>query len=214
MTALNRILIVTAALACAAAGTSRPAGAQPAAQPAAPVARGFSAGAAQAGAAYAAFAQGQTLTSGGQTYVVLPEARAIAADPGREPAGLDVVERKGRFVVYREPRGPMQHARPMLAEDASGGTAVVTHAVVLNRRTGRSGVVLGSIAVKLSDMSQAAALAAEHGLTLTSRFDHLGVAFLTAAPGQDIAAATAALRADWRVASADPEILETPRTPK
>jgi hypothetical protein len=74
--------------------------------------------------------------------------------------------------------------------------------------------VLGSIAVKLSDMSQAAALAAEHGLTLTSRFDHLGVAFLTAAPGQDIAAATVALRADWRVASADPEILETPRTPK
>jgi len=213
MTPRSRLLLLAAALAGVAA--SSPAQSQPAMpRPAPPMGQGFAAGGTKASAAYAALSQGQTLTSGGQTYVLLPQVRALPADPGGEPAGLDVVERKGRFVVYREPRGAMQLAQPMLAQDTRGGATVVTHAVVLNRRTGRAGVVLGTIAVKLPDLGQAAALAAAHGLTLSSQFDHLGLAFFTAAPGQDIAAATAALRADARVASADPEILETVRTPK
>ena len=162
-------------------------------------------------AQYAAMPRGQSFTSRGETYVVLPGVRALAAGPAGQPAGLDVIERKGRFVLYREARAEMQHDQPMLAQEPGAGA--VTHAVVLNSRTGRAGVVLGTILVKLLDMNQAPALAADYGLTLSSRFDHLGVAFYTVAPGQDIAAAAALLRSDIRVASADPEILETPRVP-
>ena len=208
-----RILLPLAALAFFAAGVSSPAGAQQAVKPQGSPGGFLSAApAAKLQAEYAAMARGQSFTSRGETYVVLPGVRALAAGPAGQPAGLDVIERKGRFVLYREARAEMQHDQPMLAADPSGARAV-THAVVLNTRTGRAGVVLGTILVKLKDMNQGPALAADYGLTLSSRFDHLGVAFYTVAPSQDIAAAAALLRSDIRVASADPEILETPRVP-
>ncbi len=169
-------------------------------------------------AEYATLPQGDSITSGGQTYVVLPDVRAVPANPGEEPAGLTVLERKGRFVVYKETRPQLKSPSALSAQDAGFGSGLagqplLSHAVVLNQRTGRVGVVIGTILVKLADMSQAEAIGAAQGLTVSSRFDHLNLAFYTAAPGQDLAAATAALRADPRVTSADPEILENVRKP-
>ena len=206
------ILAVAASLALVAACASTKADAQQHALTPAP--GGFMAGAAKPKADYAALPQGDALTSGGESYVVLSDVRAVPSDPGQEPAGLTVLERKGRFLVYRETRPALKSASAMTVQDAGlTGQPLLTHAVVLNPRTGNLGVVLGTLIVKLADMSQADALAAAHGLTLSSRFDHLGLAFYTAAPGRDLAAATAALRADMRVTSADPEILEHVRVP-
>jgi hypothetical protein len=202
-------LLVAGSLALVAACASTPAGAQ---QPLRP--SGFLAGAAKPKADYAALPQGDAITSGGESYVVLSDVRAVPSDPGQEPAGLNVLERKGRFVVYRETRPHLKSPSAMTVQDAGlTGQPLLTHAVVLNPRTGNLGVVIGTLIVKLADMTQAEAIGAAHGLTLSSRFDHLNLAFYTAGPGQDIAAAAAALRADARVTSADPEILEHVRAP-
>ena len=169
----------------------------------------------QTKADYGVLPRGNTITSGGRTYVVLPDVRAVPSDPGQEPARLQVMERKGRFLLYRESRPQMRSSAAATVQDATlTGQPLLSHAVVLNPRTGRAGVVLGTIMVKLADMSQADAVSAAHRLTLSSRFDHLGLAIYTAGPGQDIASATAALRADARVTAADPEILENARMPK
>jgi Open reading frame 2 N-terminal domain len=175
---------------------------------------GFLAGKATRTADYSSFAQGTQISSKGQTYVLLPGVRAVAADPESEPAGLDVVERKGHFVLYRENGPAAQSARAMTLQSSTGtGTPITSQSVVLNPRTGKAGVVLGTIAVKLADMTQAGAIAESNGLTVDSQFARLNLVFFKVAPGQDIVAATAALRADPRVTSADPEILENPKVP-
>jgi hypothetical protein len=177
-------------------------------------------------ATYAALPQGSAFTSRGERFAVLPDVRALPA--GRAlPQDREVLERKGRFVLYREARESMKHRRPMMVPDAASDTSgpaeaatdaaatpVMTYAVALNQRTGRSGVVLGTIAVKLADFAQTEAVASTHRLTVEGRFDALGVAYLRVAPGEDIAAVTEALRADTRVVSADPEILEAARIPQ
>jgi len=207
------ILLLAAGLAVSAACLSGPTSAQERLTPVGgkvPVA-----GAASLRAEYAALPAGDTLTSKGETYVALPDVRAMPSSTGAAPAGLAVIERKGRFLVYKETRPGMKSLRIATARDESAGPLQVsTYAVVRNSRTGGAGIVLGTIVVKPRDMTQADALAAATGLTLTARYDHLGIVFYKAAPNQDIAAATAALRADARVISADPEILEHPHEPK
>jgi hypothetical protein len=162
----------------------------------------------------AALATGPQVTVREETYAVLTGVRAVAARQAEAPAqalarvglaGSQSVGRKGGFVLYRDAGPAAQRATPALAALPAAGAS---HPVLLNKRTGQVAVVLGSVGVKLKSMADADAVAAAHGLTLTHRFDHLSTAFYSAAAGQDLLAALAALRADPRVAQADLDLLE------
>ncbi|MFI5399858.1 MAG: hypothetical protein ACHQZQ_02240 [SAR324 cluster bacterium] len=163
---------------------------------------------------YASMAQGDSFTSShGVTFVVLPELRAVE----RPPAGAltqQVVERKGAFQIYRQAALGSQSKRLAVATESMGEQSLTTYAVVLNRRTGGLGIVLGRIVVTLADIAQSDAVAAAYGLTVATRYDENKIVIYGTAPGQDLGALTDALRADARVLSADPEILEYLRTPK
>lgn len=163
---------------------------------------------------YASMAQGDSFTSThGVTFVVLPELRAVESAPAgalTEP----VLERKGSFQIYRRSGLHAHSERLAVATESIGQHTLTTHAVVLNRRTGGLGIVLGRMVVSLADIAQSDAVAAAYGLTVATRYDENGIVIYRSAPGQDLGALTQALRADSRVLSADPEILQYLRTPK
>jgi Open reading frame 2 N-terminal domain len=164
---------------------------------------------------YSTFPQGDALSINGQAYTVLTDVRAFPASSGQQPSG-QVLELKGPYILYRESRPALQSTSARTAVEGStqpSGQPLLTHAVVLNARTGKVAIVMGTIIVKMTDLSQAGAVAASYGLALAGTFDALGLAYYTVAPGADIAAATTELRTDGRVTSADPEILEHVRVP-
>jgi Open reading frame 2 N-terminal domain len=161
-------------------------------------------------------ARGKDLMGSRDRYRQLPQVSAIAlANPSETPAqavaragdqGAPVLETKGRLVLYRSAQ-----TRP--ASIGSSGKASV-YPTVLNTRTGTLGVLTGTLIVKPKNMSDADAIAASYGLAKSKAYPQLQAVFYSAKAGVDIADVSAALRADPRVESAYPEIVERVRVPK
>jgi hypothetical protein len=161
---------------------------------------------------YSGYAKGAAFTSRGESYVVLPELRAVQAASLTEATpdvlsrvgipGAPVLERKGVHVLVRQPAPGLQHAA--LAALPGG----VSRPVVLNTRTNQLGIVLGTLIVKLRNPADSDALGEAHGVTIVARFDHLATTVYAVRAGADVAAAARALQADPRVEAADVEVLE------
>jgi hypothetical protein len=128
-------------------------------------------------------------------------------------AGLAVLESRGPFTVYREP-GPAARARAVREEAVVAGRLVITHAAVVNLRTGGVGILTGSVIVRPRSMADAEAIAGAAGLTIKSRAAALGWFVAEPPPGRDPISAAAGLGADLRVLSATPEVLEHFRVPR
>jgi preprotein translocase subunit YajC len=148
--------------------------------------------------------RGKEITAaGGQLYRHLPEVKAVE---GKAGAAGEVIETKGRLVLYRG------SATDSVALERAGKSMV--YPTVVNTRTGALGVLTGVLVVKPKNMSDAEAIASSNGLQVSKAFPHLQTVFYKAKPGEDIADLSAALQADPRVESAYPEIIERVRTPK
>jgi hypothetical protein len=161
---------------------------------------------------YAGFAKGAAFTSRGESYVVLPEVRAVQAASLSEATadalsrvgipGTTVLERRGVHVLVRQAASGLRQAS--LAALPGG----VSLPVVLNTRSNQLGVVPGTLIVKLRNPADSDALGTAQGLDLVARFDHLSLAIYAVRAGADVAAAARELQADPRVEAADVEVLE------
>ncbi len=157
-----------------------------------------------------ALPQGAPFRSRGQQYRIVGGVRAVARESGEADADAlaragaaagDAVESKGHYLVFRQGA-----AAPLPAQARS--RQADTLPVAVNARTGNLGVVLGTIAARLRKPSDAAAIAADHGLELVAAAPPISMAFYRPPPGQDVQAAAAALARDARVASAELEVKE------
>ena len=156
--------------------------------------------------------RGASFRSAGQSYQMAGNVRALPAaakapEQVLQAAGLstaEVLERKGAFLLVREPGALSQAVQATPAGSDS-------HPVAINARTGGLGVVTGLITVRLRSVVSAVPLAADHGLTLHSTATGIRAAFYRVPPNQDIVAAAAALTKDRRVRSAEIEVQETVR---
>jgi hypothetical protein len=159
----------------------------------------------------ASLPQGAEFRSDGQTYRPVVGLRAELRGAGRvlprqgSPEGPAevVVEEKGPYVIYRDAAVVSAAGKSLV-----GGPRVTKGSVVVNVRTGQLGIADGVITAKLSSVEGAGALAAANGLTVEYVAGHIGYAFFTAPPGQDLAAAAAALTKDPRVKSAHANVQE------
>lgn len=121
-------------------------------------------------------------------------------------SGAQLVETKGRLVLYREQTaGPAQMKR--VGE-------MIVYPTAVNTRTGALGVLTGVLVVKPKNMADDDAIAASHGLQKSKAYPQLQTVFYRAKANVDIADVSAALQADPRVESAYPEIVEHVRVPK
>ncbi len=160
----------------------------------------------------ASLPQGAEFRSEGQTYRPVAGLRAELRPAGRvepgqasaEGAAEVIVEVKGPYVIYRDTAAVSAAGKSLV-----GAPRVAKGSVVVNVRTGQLGIADGLITAKLSDVGAAGALAAANGLTVEYVAGHIGYAFFTAPPGQDLAAAAAALRKDPRVKSAHANVQES-----
>ena len=121
-------------------------------------------------------------------------------------AGAQLVETKGRLVLYRS-----SSSRPAYVQSA-GRTSVFP--TVVNARTGTLGVLTGELIVKPRNMEDADAIAKGRGIEKIKAYPQLQAVFYRVKAGVDIADIAAALQADPRVESAYPEIVERVRVPK
>jgi len=148
--------------------------------------------------------RGKEITgAGGEVYRHLPEVKAVE---GKDAAQGDVIETKGKMVLYRAA------ATGSVALGRNGKSAV--YPTVVNAQSGTLGVLTGALVVKPRNMSDADAIASSYGLDKGRVFPQLRTVFYEARPGEDIADVSAALQADPRVESAYPEIIESVRQPK
>ena len=151
--------------------------------------------------------RGATVTSNKQKYQILPDVRAAESLPQEQPqqtltrhGGSKLIETKGAFVVFT--------AAPQSAASIRSVNDATSYPTVLNQRTGRIGILPGTLSVKLKNMDSAAAVATDHGLEVVRVFAHLQVAFYRVKPDQDVVAAAASLTADPRVENAEVEVIE------
>ena len=147
--------------------------------------------------------RGKQITAGGESYRHLPE---VSAAEGKAKAGGEVIETKGKLVLYRA------SAAASAVVVRAGGSDV--YPTVVNSRTGALGVLTGTLVVRPKSMADADAIAASHGLQKSKAYPQLQTVFYEVKPGADIADAAAALQADPRVELAYPEIIEHVRVPK
>jgi len=158
--------------------------------------------------------KGKAIKGDHDEYRHIPEVMAVARAAKETPqdavaragAGGQFVETKGRLVLFRSTQ---QNAA--LVKSSAGATVYPT---VLNTRTGNFGVLTGTLIVQPRNMADAAQIANGHGLTTIKEYPQIRFVFYRAKAGTDIADAAAALRADPRVETAYPEIVEYVRTPK
>ena len=164
------------------------------------------------------FTRGAAMISRGERYVILPEIHAVLKFNSEDPQqflvkigfkGAEVLEVKGRFVVFKSSQSELNKSTPELA--SRGGKTIFP--VVINERTGQFGVVTGAITVTLKDGRNAQAIRADHGVRLKGVYGHLGIAIYATEPGQDLTAKFQGLAADPRVEDAQVEILENFRVP-
>jgi len=159
--------------------------------------------------------RGKQIAVRDERYQQLPEVVAVERDRRATPetavaafgaSPADIIETKGKLVVFRSP----QMGAGFVVQVA--GTTV--YPTVLNARTGKIGVLTGTLVVKPKSMADADAIAGGHGLEKTGAYPHLQTVFYRAGANADIADVAAALQADPRVESAHPEIIEHVRVPK
>ena len=163
----------------------------------------------------ASLQRGKEINVRGERYLQLPEVtaieRSVSATPEKAVASLgaaptDIIENKGKLVVFRSPQ-----KRARAIERVAGATVYPT---VLNARTGAIGVLTGMLVVKPKSMFDADAIASSHGLQKSKAYPQLQTVFYKVKPGADIADVSAALQADPRIEIAYPEIIEHVRVPK
>ena len=170
--------------------------------------------AAERAAMLEALQKGKEIDGSRGQYRHLPGVQAVARGNetpqeaiARMGAGADqLLETKGRLVLFRSAR------RSAASVEGVGGSSV--YPVVLNARTGTFGVLTGTLVVKPKSMTDAAAVANSHGLETVKEYPQLQTVFYRVKANMDIADVAAALRADPRVETAYPEIIEYVRTPK
>lgn len=159
--------------------------------------------------------RGKAMKGSRDRYRHLPQLCAVALADSETPeqaiaragdAGAQLVETKGRLVLYRS-----SSMKPAYVQSAAG-TSVFP--IVVNDRTGSLGVLTGNLIVKPRDMADADAIASGRGMEKIKAYPQLQVVFYRAKAGVDIADISAALQADPRVESAYPEIVERVRVPK
>jgi hypothetical protein len=163
--------------------------------------------------------KGPEFRSSGQAYRIVGGLRATTLPPGdsverglsavRSAPG-DLVERKGPYLIFREPveqgAGIVPSARDV---DRSR-----TLPVAVNLRTGRLGVVANVLVVKLKDVGAAQELATANGLALTFVASGIGYAFFDVPDDRDLLAAASAVARDARVKSAEVEVRENFNVPR
>jgi len=157
--------------------------------------------------------KGKAIKGDHEEYQHIPEVMAVARSAKETPqeavaraGGGELLETKGRLVLYRSAQ-----QKPALVESIAGSTVYPT---VLNTRTGKFGVLTGTLIVQPKNMADAAAIAKSHGLEIVKEYPQIRFVFYRAKSGTDVADAAAALQADPRVETAYPEIVEYVRTPK
>ena len=150
--------------------------------------------------------RGSNITSNNQQYQILTGVRAVESLPQEEPqqtltrmGGGKLIETNGTFVVFTVDQ-----------QSAASVTSVngTSYPTAFNPATGGIGIVPGTLNVKLKNMGQAAAIAADHGLEVVRVFAHLKTAFFRVKTGRDVVAATATLTTDARVVSGEAEVIE------
>lgn len=156
--------------------------------------------------------RGASITSENQQYQILPGVLAAEGRPQEPPqqtltrhGGGKLIETKGSFVVFT--------AAPQSGVSVKSINGATSYPTVLNARTGGIGILPGTLSVKLKNMNDATAVAADHGLDVVRVFVHLQTAFYRVKPGQDVVAAAASLNADARVQSAEVEVIEHIESP-
>lgn len=160
--------------------------------------------------------RGKQMKGSRDSYQHLPQVFAVALAGSSETpeqaiarvgeSGAQVVETKGRLVLYRSAQ-----TKPAYLEHAG---KVAVYPTVVNARTGTLGVLTGTLIVKPKNMADADAIATSHGLVKPKSYPQLQTVFYGTKAGVDIADVSAALQADPRVESAYPEIIEHVRVPK
>jgi len=171
--------------------------------------------AAERSALMQALARGKQMKGSRDSYQHLPQVAAVVRATSSESprqavarsgeGGAQIIETKGRLVLYRSARQNRASAA------GAGGTLVLP--IVVNLRTGTLGVLTGALIVKPKSMADAATIARAHGLEVAKAYPQLKTVFYRSQAGGDIADASAALQADPRVESAYAEIIENVRVP-
>jgi hypothetical protein len=159
--------------------------------------------------------RGKRMKGSRDEYQYLPQVFAVARSNSSETPeqaiarvaqGAELVETKGRLVLYRAAGAGSAPAQPSVYSNV--------YPTVINARTGTLGVLTGTLVVKPKDISDADAIAAGHGLEKLKAYPQLGTVFYKVKAGADIADVSAAVQADPRVESAYPEIVEHVRVPR
>ncbi len=159
----------------------------------------------------AAAPQGPVFQSSGQDYRVVLGVRAGEARPeasgaphlvAAETSGPDVLEVKGRYVIYRE-----RNASPSAAGARS-------FAVAVNTRSGALGVITGTVVGKVASVAEAERAARAAGATLEFFAESTGYAFFQVPAGGDPFAVAAALRARPGLAGVQVEVRERNNQPR
>ena len=162
--------------------------------------------------------KGSAMISSGEIYILLPEIHAVLKFSSGDPhqylvnigfEGVEVLEIKGRYVVFKSSQSELNRPTPVLA--SRGGKTIFP--VVINERTGQFGVVTGAITVTLKDGRNAREIRADHGVRLKGVFSQIGIAIYATEPGQDLTVKLQGLAEDPRVEDAQVEILENFRVP-
>jgi len=160
--------------------------------------------------------RGKQITVRNERYELLPEVLAVERKSREEPPGetlaplgagaAQIIETKGKLVLFRSV--PKEGAYV----EQIGRTTV--YPAVLNSRSRAFGVLTGTVVVKPANMADAAGIANRYGLASVKEYPHLGTVLYRVKANVDIVDLVAVLRADPRIESAYPEIIEHVRVPK
>lgn len=152
----------------------------------------------------------------GENYYLLPQVYSTnymsnavvskAGDSKRKsiqiPKGDDLLKEQGGFSIYKS----KLTSRTTLSVTKTADQK--TYPVVLNKRTGRLGIVTGNIKATLTNIALAESIAADYGLVLKRKFDHLNLVIYLTKDQQDIISKVAVLEQDSRTQDVNIEILE------
>lgn len=161
---------------------------------------------------YAELQKGASFQSGSNTYIFLPELYSLANNRKAAASTLAAIRaeksavligEKGRFSIFKSGLADKQAA--MSLQTTQNQTL---YPVVLNPDTNNLAIVVGTLKVKLKDLSQADAIAADFKLEPPRKYSHLQTAYFKLPAGQDMIALSNALRSDARVERVAIEVLE------
>lgn len=169
--------------------------------------------------AFQAAPNGPVIKFGSETFVLLPDLLAvrglgegISTVRGLKEWGFDaaeVVESKGPFIIFRLEKNPDTEANQSIRDH--GGLSV--HPVVLNPRTGKAGVVMGTLIVRFKGAMSTKAMAKAYGLKLRNESPPTRTAFFQVGLGGNPFTVADQLRQDPTVNSVEIEVLENPIVP-